>query len=340
MMRYLLVVLFVGALWAPVAHAHDDAATAAAIAQYRLLQAENKLLKAQIAVLKKKLGLGPVTKPTTKPATTQPTTQSSTQPSTQPAKGGPIKTFAIHNDAKAWWADPAALTFEVRLREVLAATIPAEAPAPWLIRNKFHAGKEPLKWDVRIMSARGMTQTEAGRLYYSARDVAERLQKRIKEAEDSLDTITDPVMKAEEAKGLAEYRVRLATAEAEKKRWNRALGFKEKGSTILEAIYRENRRGRLVPVLYLTLVLPADERDKLTKYEAAKRAKMPRGRRTYCPVRVTGKVDAVVYDGSLIRVDVDGKWGDAPLDVPAAPKKTVKPGSGKTVRPVGARVDR
>lgn len=331
-MRYLLVVLSVLALWVPVAQAHDDAAAAAAAAEYRLLRAENRILKAQLAALKKRFGLGPATTPTTKPAATQPTTQPSTQPTTQPAKAGATRTFAIHDNEPTWWTSPAALTFEVRLREILAATAPADATAPWLIRNKYLVGNT-LDWNVKIMSTSSVSETEAGRQYYATRDAAERLRKRIDEATASLAGLTDPNIRAYEERSIADNRVALAATEAQNRRWKRALDLK--GATVLEAIYREKRKSRLVPVLSVMLVLPADERDKLTKYETARRAKMPRTRRMYCPVNITGEVDAVVYDGNLIRVDVKGKWGDVPIKVAPGAKPTVKPGPLKPGKAAG-----
>jgi len=349
-MKYMLVVLSVVAFLTPVVQAQDDVDTAAAAAQYRLLQAENKILKAQLATLKKKLGLDPTTMPAVDnggaPRPTDPVAQyrllqaenkllkaelaslkkngsggntggTTTQPAgtgatTQPtAKAGATQTFGIHEAHPDWWASPAELTFEVRLREILSAKAPDEAPAAWLIRNGFLA-ENSLDWNVQIVSTRAISETQAGRQFYITRDSAERLRERIKKSEANLAKTTDPELKRYEEKSLVDARVRLGAAEALNRRWARTL--KLKGATILEAAYYENRKGRNRAVLIVAVVLPTGQAAKLAKYETAKMAKLPRGRRVNCPVKVTGKVDAVVYDGNTISVEVRGEWGDAPLE--------------------------
>lgn len=286
MMRKLLAVAGVLALCASFAPAQITEE-----AQIRLLRAENRLLKAQVKALQKKLGMGPAVKATTQPADTP--------------KTGPTKTFAIHEDSPTWWQDPAALTFEVHLREILAPTMPLEAPATWMMRNNFMAGRE-LNWTLQLVSVSTVTETAAGQQFWSGRASRDSQRKQIASLKDQARTTTDAARKAGLVEALVTVEQKLAQAEAQSRLWKKLLEFK--GGTVLHAMYRQSRRGTYHNALDVKMALPPEDAEKLTAYQNDKRTKHPTSRQQYWPVRISGKVDSVLYDGTTIHTTVEGKW--------------------------------
>ena len=316
MMRKMLVILAILALCVSSAPAQDDAGAAA----YRLLQAENKLLKAQLKARKAKYGLGP--------ATSKPTTR----------RAGSGKTFSLSEDDPAWWRDPAALALQIRLRDLVGPAHPLEAPEPWMIRNKFLVGRE-LNWSVQIYSITAVTETAAGQKYFAGRQVLDAQRKQIESLKDQVRTAGTPERKAQALRSLVDAEFKLAAAEAENKQWKRLLEFK--GGTVLRAIHRERRKGNYANVIEVTVALPAGEEKKLNKYKEDKRVQHPQSRQSYWPVRVTGKVVSVLYDGRTIRVAVEGKWapvqGDGLTKVSAKPTRLIPAASAGHPGYVGVR---
>ena len=316
MIRKQLVILAILALCISAAPAQDDDGAAA----YRLLQAENRLLKAQLKALKAKYGLGPIT----------------SNPTTRRAESG--KTFALHEDDPAWWRDPAALALQIRLRDLVGPSHPLEAPEPWMIRNTFLAGRE-LNWSVRIYSVTAVSETAAGEKYFAGRRILDARRTQITSLKEQVRTAGTAERKDQAVRNLVEAEFTLAAAEAENMQWKRLLEFK--GGTVLKAIHRERRKGDEVTVLEVTVALPAGEEEKLNKYKDDKRTKHPESRQSYWPVRVTGKVVSVLYDGRTIRVAVEGKWAPVQGDgmTPAGKKPTRPTPAAPAGRPghVGVR---
>lgn len=320
-MRKMLIALPILAACASPASAQTGESAA-----IRLLRAENKLLRAQIKTLKSKLGIGTAANATTQNAV--------------PVKSGSTKTFAIHEDAPAWWRDPAALTFEIRLREILAGTMPAEGPAPWMLRNKFLAGRE-LEWTVKIVSVTSVGETEAGQKVWAMRQSIDSRRKDIESLKKRIRTTADVSRKATLVQNLVGMQLKFALEEADSRRWKKLLDLK--GGTVLHVVYREKQKGKQVHVLNAKLVLPASEAAKLKKYQNDKRVRYPKARGSsggsvlygggsrdvLWPVKIKGKVDSVVYDGMTIHVSVDGTWKHAPGDGLTGVKKI---SSSKTPR--------
>lgn len=326
MMRKLLVALGMVAMCASSGRAETGQD-----AQIRRLFAENRLLKAQIKTLQKKLGIGPAVMPTTRKATTQKAT--TPKATTQEAKTGPTKTFAIHEANPAWWRDPAAFTFEIHLREILAPTLPTEAPSTWMMRNKLLAGKK-LAWTLRLVSASSVTEAIAGQQLWAMRASLENQRKQIESLKLQAQSMTDAAQKAAMDRSIVASQLALAQTEAQGKLWQKLLGYK--GGTVLQAVYRQRRKGSYYNVLDVRMALPADEAAKLRKYQNNKRTRHPNSRQQYWPIGISGKVDSVRYDGMTIYVIVDGKWKS--VDGDGSPRKV--PPRTKHVRLIPAETDR
>jgi len=309
-MKKLLVVLpiLTVCVW-PAAAQSDDAAEIGMLrAQNRLLKAENTLLKSQIKTLKSKLSAGATTRPT--------------------------NTFSIQEEDPEWWRDPDALIFQVRLREILADRMPHEAPRAWITRNNHHAGKD-VSWTIKILSVTSVREADAGQQMWSLRRSIDSQKKQIESMKKQADSATSAEGKASVLKTLSDAMLRLAKDEADSRLWRRLVDLK--GGTVLQAGIRKRIGARPVDVLSVRLALRAEEAEKLKKYQEAKRVKYAkssgsssryRRRDEAWPVRVAGKVDSVLYDGTTIHVFIDGKWFTAPGD---GRTKTTAPPTRKTV---------
>ena len=122
----------------------------------RRLVAENRLLKAQVASLKRKLATrkpGAASGPASKP--------------TQPPPGVKILSVAVKESDPTWWTDLSAFTKEIQARQSVGTSFPKESLAAWAGRHKSFISSA-LAWKMRVMKVRHYSESDAGREYYQA----------------------------------------------------------------------------------------------------------------------------------------------------------------------------
>lgn len=266
--------------------------------QMRLLRLENKQLKLEMTMLKKKI-----------------------KSDTTKASAGATKTFSIHEKNPQWWANPAAFTFEFTLREMIRSKYPKEAVMSWLARHRFFNGQK-VSWTMRIDSIKPVAEEEAGEKYYAGLGQIRKQEAEMRKLK-AQPIHRDYNRKAAQRKQFILALVKLKRMQIENKSWKKLLD--SKGGVILKASFQEivKTEGRVATSsrqvkyfgkkIILTLAVPGQSATELDNYIESKEQKHPTGSDDW-PILISGKMNSLKYDATskgTISVIVDGTWKEA-----------------------------
>lgn len=180
--------------------------------ELRDLRAVNKMLKAQIHALKRRLAAA-TSKPATRPtsgAASRP--KPGTVPDVKGEAGSTAFTVILYEDNPKWWVDLAALAKEVATRHAIRQLAPKHAVNVWLDNNKGFIGK-PVKWKLRVAGCESLTKSMAGERYYKAMNSKDDVEKTLAaQKRTSKGTKTTEAMR--QAAATARRRIRQYEAEA------------------------------------------------------------------------------------------------------------------------------
>lgn len=133
----------------------------------RRLEAENRMLRAQVRTLKEKLAENG--------ATTAPAPRRLVPVAANP-KGTVI--VKLPENEKRWWSDLPAFVKHVRLRSVIGADYPMQSLTAWLERNKKFENTQ-VRWRVVVRSARKISAEEAQRDHSRAKAMLARARQNL-----------------------------------------------------------------------------------------------------------------------------------------------------------------
>ncbi len=134
----------------------------------RRLEAENRMLRAQVASLKRKLA-------GKKPTTPAPTTRPALPPGTK------ALTLTVKENDESWWSDLPSFAKEIQTRLPLAEVFPDESLAAWAGRHKNFVGAQ-VTWKIQVMKVRQFSEADASREYYQAKGAVKEWQSKLARA--------------------------------------------------------------------------------------------------------------------------------------------------------------
>jgi hypothetical protein len=322
-MKRLLIVAFLLTLCSAMALGADT------VTELRTVRAENRILKARITSLEKKLAEAEQAAKDKASGAGAPAASESSKPSSPSAAPalrkptGATKVFGIYENNPEWWRDPAVFLLEFSLRDMVQVQDPKEAVSEWLVRNKNFVG-EDVNWVLRIVSADPVSEEEAGREYYTGLGEVKRQEEQVEQIRQR-PMGNYPQERESRQREIAQAEMRLRQLQVQSDQWKSLLD--NKGGAMLTVVFMgQSSGGRGGDPIEVKMAVSGRDAERLTRYEEAKRGKYPQSRQRRWPIRIQGKISAFEYDGRAVHMMVDGMWREE--DGSGDPPQTAMPGMG------------